>query len=187
MGKPKNVVLTTVSVPRELKARMKAAGGAVNWSAVATRAFEAKLLELESQREAGSMDEVFARLDAAEELEAKEDYQAGLNAGREWARGPGASQRGKTLRRIAEYIEQDDIGWWDHDANWLAPFGALDYFVFAAWPDRNDDHAAADEFFQEALGNDAHRVFDADFFHGFGDGVVEVWDAYQAYKARRRS
>jgi hypothetical protein len=126
------------------------------------------------------MDDVIARLKASEELEANEDYQEGLEAGREWARQIATA---KELRRIAEYIERCDAGtgnkvnWWDVDhPGWMAPFGATDNFDFKARPSRDGDRDAPDEFWQEALGDLADRVNDADFFHGFGDGAVEVWD-----------
>src|SRR5262249_27023394 len=104
MGEPKGVVRTNISLPRELKARMDAAPSSVNWSAVAAQAFEAKLLELESQKEVKSMDDVIARLKAAAELEANEDYQAGFKAGQQWAKEQATP---KELRRLAEYIAED--------------------------------------------------------------------------------
>jgi hypothetical protein len=171
------VVRTTISVPRELKARMDKVEESVNWSGVACSAFEAKLLELESQRQVENMDDVVARLKAAAELEDKEEYQAGLEAGRTWAKEDATP---KQLRRIADYVEKSDRSydfcWYDSSLNWNAPFGPLDHFAFVAWPDRKDDRSAADDFFEQALGDDAHRVQDDDFLHGFGDGVVEIWD-----------
>src|SRR5260370_41740506 len=84
MGDSQGVIRVNISVPRELKARMDAAPAKANWSAVACRAFEDKLLELESTKEVTTMDEVIARLKAADEMEAKEQYQEGLEAGRGW-------------------------------------------------------------------------------------------------------
>jgi hypothetical protein len=49
-------------------------------------------------------------------------------------------------------------------------------FVYAARPRFKDDAEEAESFWEEALDDDAGRIADADFFHGFGDGVVEVWN-----------
>jgi hypothetical protein len=169
---------TNISLPRDLKARMDAVKESVNWSAIAAEAFEAKLLQLQSQKEVKGMDDVVARLKAAAELEANEDYQAGLEAGRQWAKEEATP---KQLRRIGDYIDSYatnySFSWWDIDfPGWNAPFGALDQFVFAVWPDRKEDREASDDFWRQALGDDAHRINDCDYFHGFGEGAVEVWN-----------
>jgi hypothetical protein len=151
----------------------------VNWSAVAAQAFAAKLRELESQKGVKDMSDVIERLKAAAELEANEDYQDGLEAGRRWAK---EDARPKQLRRLSAYIEEfeqpsSSVSWWDIDSTgWSAPFGALDYFVFAVWPDRKDDRDASDSFWQGALGDHAHRANDPDYFRGFGEGAVEIWN-----------
>jgi hypothetical protein len=115
-------------------------------------------------------------LKAAQELEANEDYQDGLEAGRRWAKDDATP---KQLRRISNYVNADhgSVDWWDVDSpHWRAPFGATDVFVFKAWPDRNGDRHAAADFWETALGEDArHRIEDADFFRGFGEGVAEIW------------
>src|SRR6516165_3233067 len=103
MGDPVNVVRMTISVPRQVKEQMDAASEKVNWSAIATKAFQNELLALQSERQAKSMDDVVARLKAAAELEANEDYQGGFEAGREWAK---STAKPKELQRVAEYIEQ---------------------------------------------------------------------------------
>jgi hypothetical protein len=175
MGQLQGFTRTNVSLPRELKARMDAVRSPVNWSAVAVQAFEAKLLELQSSKEVKGMNDVIDRLKAAAELEANEDYQDGFKAGQAWAK---QVARPKELKRIAEFVDSNEgPEWWDVDyPGWLAPFGAVDYFVFAAWPSRQGDRDAPREFWEQALGEDVHRLEDADFFRGFGEGVVEVWD-----------
>src|SRR5262249_3480669 len=157
-GKPEppGVVRANISVPKGLKARMDAEAASVNWSAVAAAAFEAKLQELASRKEAKTLDDVVARLKAAAELEASADYQDGLEAGRRWAR---QVARPKELRRVAEYLKRcaaetgPKVEWWDVDhSGWPAPFGATDYFVFQAQPSRGADRDAAHVFWREALG-----------------------------------
>lgn len=57
---------TTITVPRKLKARMEEVGGRVNWSAVASEAFESRLSELEVPET--TMPELPDRDDALERL-----------------------------------------------------------------------------------------------------------------------
>jgi hypothetical protein len=170
---------TNVSLLRELKVRMDAITVPVNWSAVAAQAFEAKLLELESRREVEDLDDVIARLKAAAMLEVNKEYQAGLKAGRKWAKQTATP---KELRRLSNYCAATEgdpffARWWDVDAVcWDKPSEATDYFVSRVCPDRRDDRRATEQFWWVALGDDALHVEDADFLHGFGDGAVEVWD-----------
>jgi hypothetical protein len=176
MAKQERAVRTTITVPAGLKKRMDSEGESVNWSAVAARAFEAELTTLASKREGTTMKDVVARLKAAAELEENEDYQAGMEAGRDWAK---RQAKPKELRRLAEYIRnwQGGCEWWDVGyPGWMAPFGAADNFVFTVRPSRESDRGAPAEFWEEALGEDAHRIEDDDFLHGFGDGAAEVWD-----------
>jgi hypothetical protein len=175
--KDQGVIRVNVSVPRALKARMDAVRQPVNWSQVAAHAFEAKLLDLQAKQEVTNMDEVVARLKAAAAQEENEDYQAGLKAGRSWAM---EDAKPKELRRIADYIDRagrENWCWYDVDSTaWNAPFGATDHFVIAAWSEARNERDLLAVFWEQALGDDAARVEDADFFHGFGDAVAEVWE-----------
>jgi hypothetical protein len=174
MGESQGVIRMNISVPRELKARMDAEEG-VNWSAVASSAFEAKLLELASKKEVSDMDDVVARLKAAEEFEANEDYQAGFKAGQQWAKSTATP---KQLRRLADYLEEGDE-WWDVDSpGWNAPWGATGYFALAVLglSDEEADRRAPDVFWEKALGDGSERIWDADFFHGFGEGAADLWE-----------
>jgi hypothetical protein len=161
-----------VYVPGDLKSRMDSIGERVNWSGVACAAFERKLLELQSEQEAESDEALIARLAAAQELEEDQDYAAGLEAGRRWAR---RSATARQMRRIAEYAERVEE-WWDVESpRWNAPFGASACFAFAVWPDRNEDRQAPAEFWEGALAEEACRVDESAYLRGFGEGVLAVW------------
>jgi hypothetical protein len=168
---------TTISIPQDLKERMDAAGEQVNWSAVAARAFEAKLLDIELARKRGKMNknDIVKRLKAAR-ADDTEEYDDGKAEGRRWA---AETAKPRELKRLAEYIsrcDQDNLAWWDVDySGWKAPFGAADYFVFALRPKCKDDRHALASFWEEALGGDADRIEDGDFLRGFGEGADEVW------------
>jgi hypothetical protein len=179
------VIRVNVSVPRELKARMDAIEESVNWSGVAARAFEDELRRLQSERKAQKMDEVIARLKAAAEIEENEEYQDGFEAGQKWAKSTATP---KQLRRLAEYVEGFETmsyDWWDVDEpRLMAPFGATDYFLFALFGRLGADNDAKKEFLQEkaegfleeALGDNILRFEDVNFFHGFGEGALDIWD-----------
>lgn len=94
------VVRTNISVPRQLKARMDRVKG-VNWSAVASDAFETKLLELTSTREVQGMNDTIARLKAAAQLEANQDYQEGHQLGEKWAMEKATPRQMRRLQALA--------------------------------------------------------------------------------------
>src|SRR5690349_19928782 len=77
---------TTITVPADLKDRMDATGSSVNWSAVAARAFEVKLAEINARKKGATMDDVITRMKAADEADANEARQEGKEAGEQWAR-----------------------------------------------------------------------------------------------------
>jgi hypothetical protein len=168
---------TTITVPQTLKTRMDAVEG-VNWSALAARAFEAKLREIEMRdKKALSREEIVKRLQATQEDDARQDYEAGKQAGQAWA---GRQATAKQLKRAAQWVSSFDnapVVWWDvASPAWNAPFGPTDHFVFAVWQDRRDDKDAPAEFWQRALGAEADRVADGDYFRGFVEGAVELWE-----------
>jgi hypothetical protein len=177
MGDPVNVVRMTISVQKALKARMDTEDK-VNWSAVASTAFEEKLLDIASRKKgAKTMDETIARLRAVAEVEENETYQAGYQAGQEWAKGTASP---KQLRRLAKRIddfEDDSETWWDIDhPGWRAPLGATGHFAAAVLGDKDSEQHEVDSFWEEALGDDVNRIQDSDFFHGFGHGAAAVWE-----------
>jgi hypothetical protein len=161
---------TTISIPADLRKEMDAVKDQVNWSAVAAAAFRSKLIEVKFRRR-GSMskEDVVKRLKAIQEQEEQTYYEDGKQAGREWAEETAFP---KELRRLAAFIDQSDTDnwcWWDADH--------VDVLVFAIWPNRKDDRAAVEEFWEQALGEGGRdQAEDSDFLHGFGDGAVEVWE-----------
>ena len=172
---PSKIYRTSISIPQELKAQMAAVSVPVNWSDVAARAFRAKLeeIQLRSKRSMTRQDIVKCPKGLQED-ENMAEYDEGKVAGREWA---SRSASPKELRRIAKYIEMYEVQW-DNKVLWWDTQDRLRNatveFVVAARGsgEQNDDPA---DFWTDALGGDAHRIEDRDFFHGFGHGVLEVW------------
>src|SRR5262245_37714343 len=124
---------TTISIPEDLKEQMDAIGDGVNWSAIAARAFQAKVFEMQA-RKGGKMKkaDIVKRRKAGQEADS-EDYDDGKAAGRAWAEQQATP---KELQRLATYLERAEADpsscWWNTDpAAWNAPWGAADHFVFA--------------------------------------------------------
>jgi hypothetical protein len=172
-----DVVRLTIFVNKELKVRMDQVGKQFDWSAVASDAFNTKLLELESGMKAKNLDDVAARMKAADELEGKEEYQAGFKAGQQWAKD---IAKPKQLRRLERYIDlfaHESVDWFDVDGRWDWPGGCTGALVMAVLnlsKDEVERHTFA-LFWEKALGEQAKRIEDAGFFHGFGDGALDMW------------
>jgi hypothetical protein len=159
----------TISVPAALRERMEAVKGRVNWSAVAARAFEGKLLELELAAKRGHMNkaDILKRMQAAQEADT-EDYEDGKAAGRAWA---AESATPKELKRLAAHIEKCESH--GSGGEWWQLRGVL---ATAIRPKFKEVAEGMGAFWEELLGDEAHRAADADFLRGFGQGAVEVWD-----------
>jgi hypothetical protein len=184
MRKQLGAVRTNISLPRELKARMDAVEAPVNWSSVAAQAFEQKLLELESKKEVGSMDEVIARLKAADELDRKAEYQDGRKAGDRWAREDARPRQLRALSSlrlhgtVTAILEEfgrapalEEFKRWD--ANGIS----VSLYKFIN-PAQEADAASVRAFWASALGDEAvraNRIENQDFVLGFCDGALDVW------------
>jgi hypothetical protein len=175
-GEAQNVVRMNISVARDLKARMDAASASVNWSAVASAAFGAKLLELDGEKETATMDDVIARLKAADEADNNEQRQRGVAAGARWAKD---YARPRQLRRLhkeavdAQHGLDYELGVFDNGMNQGIAVGLYGVILGAEDFDRDD----AKNFWQEAIGDDGHELMDDfDFASGFCDGALDVWE-----------
>jgi hypothetical protein len=179
MPEPQKAARFNITIPPGLKARMEAAPPTENWSAVAARAFEQRLLELDAQKETKTMNDVIARLKAAAEIEANENYQAGFEAGEAWAKGRAKPSQ---LRRLARYIALCGL----RGEDWLSD-PDRDQFARAVLGlgKMDDDEAVSTalEFWCDVIPYDdetdqegAELVQDDDFFRGFGEGAAALWE-----------
>lgn len=74
----------TITVPGDLRKRMQSTAESVNWSAVATKAFEEKLAEVVAKRETQSLDDAVQRMRASRLASADGAYADGFERGREF-------------------------------------------------------------------------------------------------------
>jgi hypothetical protein len=168
---PKHV-RTTITVPPDLKARMDAVDETVNWSAIACQAFEQKLADLIRQKGPTDMNEVIERLRASKQKFESEQFTQGHEAGQEWAKDAAEAEELIQLGKL-----RDRCGWRDWDGFFATgdrdAYGASERFVFAIWPERDGERAAATDFWEQ-LG--VEDVPSDEFVRGFAEGALSVWD-----------
>lgn len=157
---------TTISLPRTLKQRMTRQGRLVNWSAVATRAFRARLDEMDQQAEHRSLDDVVARLKRTVR-EADPQGRAvarGERRGRDWAMNVATQPQ---LERIAALRgRHSDEEWQDlfnTEAGWRKLAKAIDPEV--KQPRRIWRHVLQDRSDHPAA-----------FYAAFAAGALEIWE-----------
>lgn len=75
----------SISLPDGLKRRMDAVGEPVNWSAVASRAFEFELGEIAKRKKEKDMQEVINRLKASKLKSETAGHRQGYEYGKRWA------------------------------------------------------------------------------------------------------
>lgn len=158
---------TTISLPDELKARMDAASEPVNWSQIASLAFEKKLGEIATRKRNEDMDDVIQRLRASridcQDAEEKDGYETG----KRWAR---RSAKWTELENLESALEDDRF--WYCLPNHLGWAG----IVLGAMKPRGIEDMNSSEVssWWSELGSDDPSEL---WLHGFCDGAMEVFDA----------
>ena len=159
---------TTITVPCELKKKMKSVGDYVNWSAVACKAFEAKLHDLVQQEEVENLDQVVQRLQklVAERTDS-EEHQSGFAAGKHWAMNRATPAQLMALETFRGEVSESE---------WQKMF-----------QHRSGVRSLPQCLMQEPLGGGRGRMFwreildqkpdGPDFFTGFAEGALEIWSA----------
>jgi hypothetical protein len=187
MSETQKAARFNITIPADLKARMEDVSTAENWSALAARAFEQRLLELDSQKEAKTMNEVIARLRVADKLDSNEDYRAGYAAGERWAKEDARPRQLRNLKRSMDESSRTlPHGFANvaHDAalgvgpgvGWHVYFGMLGRNgPVTNWTDVNSISSDAETFWSGLLRTDRHRIESASFGQGFVDGALAVW------------
>jgi hypothetical protein len=167
----------TISVPSELKARIEVAGEPVNWSALACRAFEAKLAEIIQKRGAKTMEDVVNRLRASKQKTGGEAYARGVEHGEAWAKTDAEADELARLDEFrdscqrdrytfADWFEMEGDHTFDH-AGWIVA-GILGY------DHENDDEQDVRNYADQIFG-EGPKGRAPDYLRGFVDGSLEVW------------
>jgi hypothetical protein len=175
-----NIYRTTISIPQDLKRRMDAVEGQVNWSAVAAFAFEEKLAEITSRRKEKSLDNVIQRLRASRLRSDNSNYLAGEEAGRRWAEREAEAEQLKNLADFLQFVDMQGggrensffCGIWDSRSDCTTTSHQL---FFAIEETSRNDHGAAKRFWEAVLGKDMRKAENLDFLRGFAAGAERVW------------
>jgi hypothetical protein len=147
-------------VSDDLKARMDDTGEAVNWSAVAQRAFREAISTHQIRKDRSDMEHVVERLRASKERYEERQLAAGNEVGTKWA------------KTQAEFFELVAVANFDPDAH----DGELDRDTLQ-WvidPDGETGPREWAEFWETHYGRG--KPSDA-FIRGFIEGATEVYDA----------
>lgn len=101
-------VRSAISIPIELKAKMDAIEESVNWSALACKAFEAKVAEVAKRKAVMDRSDVVARLRASKRKVSDGLFEAGFQNGEKWAK---AEADVDELQRLEAFqCEVSDLG-----------------------------------------------------------------------------
>lgn len=152
-----------IYVPDELKARMDEAGQSANWSAVAQRAFEVELNQLESIKEVSSMPEVIDRLRASKEKYEHDAVAEARPNGITWARNNAAFNELRQIARINEDMLDGGTGY----------VCARHVYVATRGEDPFDDDELGCYFL---LDEECIRNVPREYILGFIKGATAVWE-----------
>lgn len=172
-------VRTTISLPAELRKRMKACGDGVNWSAIAAEAFAAEVARINTRKDDSKMDDVIERLRASQRESGTQSFEEGREAGMEWAKRFAEAAELQRLWREWEIWSRERC----NRTDWMT-FGGdqrgkpRDTLVEITSPVefKEDPRRVVDEFWTYALSEEfASQSEEAEFVHGFADGALDVW------------
>ncbi len=112
---------TTITVPAELKQRMKSGGTGVNWSAVACAAFQQKLEERKPVTEVTSIEGAVQRMKAIRQPSIETQERAisdGIAKGKQWALNLATPEQLRQLEGLKGIIfDRGDTEWRDFLSN----------------------------------------------------------------------
>jgi hypothetical protein len=168
-------VRTTISVPRDLKARMDKVKEPVNWSALACRAFEDKLAEIASRKEWKVMSDVVERLRASVRNEQGESFNAGYELGRAWVMNAAEAPQLKRMEAFRKAMKTKSSTDWE---SWFWIRGNYKPWLELVAIIRDDKNLRAYTalgFWKELVGEPSTKPDDGDFLRGFVDGAVDLW------------
>ena len=166
-------VRVNVSVPEELKRRMDDVGQTenVNWSAVASEAFESKIGEIASRKEKKALQDVIDRLRASKRATESAWARQGREDGDIWARNSAEAHELQALSNLVEHVG-DDIreGEAFHIARRIAA-------TVAGRPVGDLDRSDVTEFWERVSGdNYQDAIRSVEYLASFLEGVVELWN-----------
>jgi hypothetical protein len=119
------------------------------------------------------LNEVIDRLRASKRKFENEQYQAGHEAGQDWAKDEAEAGELICLSNARHQIGTD---WDDHfsDNEVRSAYSASELFTFIVWPEHDGDRSSADDFWERRGFEGDHPV--GEYVRGFSDGALSIWD-----------
>ena len=189
MNQDRDYGRTTITVPRELKNKMKQVGAYVNWSAVACEAFEKKMEEIGPVEEISTIDgaiERFKKINSSAVRGASPASSSGFEAGQRWAMNQATQEQLLGLDELRSGIPNSQ---WADFIRSPEGFRSLTECVndeegdhrgrhhrrgYRRWPDGIDMEQPGR--FRTAWRSILDRRPDSpDFFATFAEGALDVW------------
>ncbi len=162
-----------ITLPAELRAAMEEAAG-VNWSAIAAQAFKSHLQAIAAESEVETMDDVIARLKAADELDTNQITQEGKSVGARWAKESARPRQLRALQKWYEKCKSDTRAALQSYVN-KEPGTIASHLFHTVYPMAGDSGISF-SFWENNLGLiSATALDDIDFAVGFIEGATEVW------------
>jgi hypothetical protein len=164
--KRRGFVRTTISLPADLRRRMKACGEEVNWSAVAARAFAAELGRINTHKEDVRLEDVVARLRSSQGNSRSELFHRGRQQGEKWAQRQATAAElhrlWATRRDVARKPGMNAENWLSAVDDKSTPGKALAKIV------------GRDKTFRP--GSEGEELMESgEYVHGFAAGAIHIW------------
>lgn len=166
----------SISLPATLKHRMDKVEEPLNWSALACRAFEAKLGEVASAKKEKQMSDVIERLRATRIEINSVLAQRGRELGLAWAKDDATAQELELLAKFFDEAGRDAERALDPGES--SAYGSGETFVFIIRPNDEKDRQAATDFWDEVFGDNPEAesfVEDPVFVVAFAQSAVNLW------------
>lgn len=156
-----------ISVPDDLKARMDAAAEAVNWSGVASRAFELELGEIAKRQKEKDMSAVIQRLRASKLEQEDVAYKDGYRDGKVFAENEADYSDLKKLYELTDQSDWPDICESAEDAAYSPAEAVHMWMVGEDTFDRSESAA----FWERFCGGEYPE---GEYLRGFVEGAADV-------------
>ncbi len=173
----------TISVQDDLKGRMDKAKRLVNWSAVATKAFEQKLHDISDQLEQTEMEAVIQRLKASKATGESAMEKDARDGARHWAMHQAKAAQLKALSDARD--QMDDRGWEctldDHETTGASSvYSPGQHFYMLITPDWEDTsldvRQDAEQFWWGILGDCTTKANEGTYILAFAESAIEFWN-----------
>jgi hypothetical protein len=162
---------TTISISDALKKRMDRVKEPVNWSAVASEAFELKLGEIARQQKEKTMDTVVARLRASKIQSGTSAEKHGREVGIGWAKGAAEFDELRRLSKLNadEFFNENSWG----GSNAFGPSEILAFNILGE--EQPFTRSDASDFWENIVDRIDDEVDSLDFLRGFTEGALSIY------------